>query len=210
MKAWTESDWEEFDKLVATARSRYEQHAKGQRGKAPGAFQALDMIYNHLPHVNPTLAALVFGWIEGAFRRADLPEHEYDSEADAWYVHVKHDDVDHTTEELVNVDWTRDGKVVGIELLPGKPALVLKQNPDISDEELAAMKAKMEEAMKQPVMQRWIRESEQEVPTVELGNFLFEKEISQHYSDTDARTLKCFFVIKRRETPIEIEEVEEG
>jgi uncharacterized protein YuzE len=114
-------DWEGFDKLVEMARKRYEQHAKGRRSTAPGAFAALDMIFNHLPNVNPTLAALVFGWIEGAFRRAELPEHEYDTEADAWYVHVTHDDVDHTTEEFVNVDWTRGGKLVGIELLPGRP-----------------------------------------------------------------------------------------
>lgn len=166
MSEWTQQQWREFDALVEQARARYEQHARGQRGKAPGAFRALDLIFNHLPDVNPTLATLVFGWIEGAFREAALPEHEYDAEADAWYVHVTHDEVDHTTEGVANLDWTRDGRLVGIALIPGAPlSAVQESHSNISDEELMAMKAAMEKAMQQPVMQRWERESAEENPS---------------------------------------------
>lgn len=43
---------------------------------------------------------------------------EHDAEADAWYVRILDDDVHHTTESApVNLDWTRDGTLIGVELL---------------------------------------------------------------------------------------------
>lgn len=43
---------------------------------------------------------------------------EIDEEADAWYVRVLDVDVHHTTESApVNLDWTRDGQLIGVELL---------------------------------------------------------------------------------------------
>lgn len=43
---------------------------------------------------------------------------EVDDEADAWYVRILDEPVHHTTESApVNLDWTRDGRLVGVELL---------------------------------------------------------------------------------------------
>lgn len=45
---------------------------------------------------------------------------EHDPVAGAWYLQVLDEDVHHTTEGMpVNIDWTRDGSMVGVELLPG-------------------------------------------------------------------------------------------
>lgn len=154
-------NWGEFDSLVEQARQRYAQHARGQRHKAPGAFWALDMIFNHLPDVNPVLASLIFGWIEGAFRRAELPEHEYDEAGDAHYVHVLHDDVHHTTEDYVHIDWTEDGRMVGIELMPGesKPARIeIQKEAMIPPETWAAIKAQFEAMLKEPPTVRRLAE----------------------------------------------------
>lgn len=47
---------------------------------------------------------------------------ETDHAVDAWYVRVLDEDVHHTTEEsTVNTDWTRDGRLIGVELLPEVP-----------------------------------------------------------------------------------------
>lgn len=41
--------------------------------------------------------------------------------AGAWYVQILDDQVHHTTEGVpVNIDWTRDGRMVGVELLSGE------------------------------------------------------------------------------------------
>lgn len=43
---------------------------------------------------------------------------EHDTEADAWYIRVLDEPVHHTTEHApANLDWTRDGRLIGIELL---------------------------------------------------------------------------------------------
>lgn len=146
-------DWDGHDKVTAQAREIYAEYAKGRRDKAPGAFRALDMIINHLPEVNPVLSALVLGWIVGAFRHPnnteEFPFAEHDESVDAWYVRVSAEDVDHTTEAITHVDWTRDGKLVGIELLPGEPPrLLLKQDVVLTPDELKAFEDGLNEALK--------------------------------------------------------------
>jgi uncharacterized protein YuzE len=44
---------------------------------------------------------------------------EIDDFAGAWYLRVLDEDVHHTSEhhEPVNIDWTRDGRLVGVEVL---------------------------------------------------------------------------------------------
>lgn len=45
-------------------------------------------------------------------------ELEVDGEAGAWYVRILDEDVHHTTEGApVNIDWTRDGTMIGVEIL---------------------------------------------------------------------------------------------
>lgn len=45
-------------------------------------------------------------------------ELEVDGEAGAWYVRILDEDVHHTTEDApVNIDWTRDGTMIGVEIL---------------------------------------------------------------------------------------------
>jgi hypothetical protein len=60
---------------------------------------------------------------ESHFRATSV---EADTDHGLWYVHVLDEPVHHTTEGVpVNVDWTRDGTLIGVELLgPGnlKPA----------------------------------------------------------------------------------------
>lgn len=147
-------DWESHDKVVASARARYDQYAKGRREKAPGAFRALDMVFNHLPDVNPIASMLVLGWIVGAITDAErngerYPEADYDPEAEAWYIHVSDKEVHQTTEVVTNVDWTRDGELVGVELLPGAPqALVFKDA--IPQEVLEEFRQRIEESLKSP------------------------------------------------------------
>jgi hypothetical protein len=58
-------------------------------------------------------------------RRADLrselraEEAEYDSETDTWYLRILDEPVHHTIEGIpVTIDWTRDGTMVGLYLLP--------------------------------------------------------------------------------------------
>lgn len=58
--------------------------------------------------------------LEAALRVYDPPRAaaEHDTEADAWYVRVLDEPVHHTTESApANLDWTRDGRLIGVELL---------------------------------------------------------------------------------------------
>jgi len=42
---------------------------------------------------------------------------EADAERGMWYVHVLDEPVHHTTEAAVNLDWTGDGNLIGIEMI---------------------------------------------------------------------------------------------
>lgn len=50
-----------------------------------------------------------------AHRAADL---EADDEAGAWYVRLLDEPAERTTEQQAQVDWTHDGRMIGVELLP--------------------------------------------------------------------------------------------
>lgn len=48
---------------------------------------------------------------------------EVEGDASAWYLRVLDEPVHHTTDQPVDtlaIDWTRDGRMVGIEILPGR------------------------------------------------------------------------------------------
>lgn len=58
--------------------------------------------------------------LEAALRVYDPPRAAagHDTEADAWYIRVLDERVHHTTEHApANLDWTRDGRLIGVELL---------------------------------------------------------------------------------------------
>lgn len=62
-------------------------------------------------------ALLAAGWRppQTTLRAKEL---EVDGEAGAWYVRILDEDVHHTTEGApVNIDWTRDGTMIGVEIL---------------------------------------------------------------------------------------------
>jgi hypothetical protein len=71
---------------------------------------------------SPDVIALIESWRPVPAEAADStpkPVLEVDGEAGAWYVRLLDEDVARTTEQPgpVNVDWTRDGRMVGVELL---------------------------------------------------------------------------------------------
>lgn len=73
------------------------------------------------PNATPQNASgVIADWIIGAGWRPPLrgKELEVDSDVDAWYVRILDDEVHHTSEGApANIDWTRDGRMIGVELL---------------------------------------------------------------------------------------------
>jgi hypothetical protein len=112
----------EHDGLKLQATMAVQAYQKGREKQAPTAFDALYFIIDNAPD-NPT-GWLLLGWITGVLARdrATHLESEYDEGADAWYVKISDKDVNNTTEVVANLDWTRTGELVGIELLPGVSA----------------------------------------------------------------------------------------
>lgn len=109
----------EHDGLKLQAAMAVKAYQRGRDTQAPTAFDALYFIIDNAPD-NPS-GWLLLGWITGvlAKARAKFLDTDHDTEANAWYVQVSDKDVDHTTEVVANIDWTRTGELVGIELLPG-------------------------------------------------------------------------------------------
>lgn len=61
-------------------------------------------------------------WFKIAQNTARRTALEVDGEDDAWYIQLLDEPVARTTEQRgpVNVDWTRDGRMVGVEILPAQ------------------------------------------------------------------------------------------
>lgn len=109
----------EFDAMKIQAAMAAQAYQKGRSNQAPAAFETLYFIIDNMP--DNVTGWWVLGRITGGFakERSQFLDAEHDEEANAWYVQVSDKDVDHTTEVIANIDWTREGELVGIELLPG-------------------------------------------------------------------------------------------
>jgi len=134
----------EHESLKAQARAAVRAYLRGREKQAPALFETVNFIIDNMP--DNVTGWWILGQITGvlARTRSTWLDSTHDEEANAWYVSISDHDVDHTTEVIANLAWTRDGTLVGIELLPdAKPKPPKEEH--LSDKELLAFSKKLKQ-----------------------------------------------------------------